>query len=77
MAKNNQATLDLLAQAHRGHSKSRIEKDLHHKGGGVKVPKRDLKALVKTLWAVIDKIDNLEGAITAISDKLDEMLNRQ
>ncbi len=53
------------------------KKELKPAAGGIKVPRRDLKALVKTLWAVIDKISDLEGAITAISDKLDELLNRQ
>ena len=53
------------------------EQQLHKDSSKGKAPRRDLKALIKTLWAVIDKMSDLEGALAAISDKLDEMLNRQ
>lgn len=53
------------------------EQQLEQEQSSSRASRRDLKVLIKTLWAIIDKLDDVEGALNALSDKLEDMLNRQ
>jgi len=43
--------------------------------GGGRASRRDLRALVRTLWELIDKVESLDSAILALGERIDELIN--
>ena len=77
MAKKKHILFDPSGLLEQKESKSPPEKDLGKSGGGGKASRRDLRALIKTLWAIHGTLEALTAALVAAKDKLEDQVNRQ
>lgn len=77
MAEKHQEILDLLDRNELDKAKPTPKQDLYKDGGGGRSSKRDLRALIKTAWAINGKLDDLIGVMTAVLEKLEDLINLQ